>query len=79
MRRADAESSNGCARYGTCGRGGGGGGAAARTVPLAALDGKGVTGTATLTDAGNGQTQVVIYRITCTFHATMSMTVTVRP
>lgn len=39
---------------------GGGGGAAAKTVTLAALNGSGVSGTATLTDAGNGQTQVVI-------------------
>lgn len=40
--------------------GGGGGTAAAKTVSLAAQNGSGVSGTATLTDAGNGQTQVVI-------------------
>lgn len=43
---------------GACG--GGGGGAAAKTVSLASLNGSGVSGTATLSDAGNGQTQVVI-------------------
>ena len=37
-----------------------GGGAAAKNVTLAALNGSGVSGTAVLTDAGNGQTQVVI-------------------
>ena len=39
---------------------GGGGAAATKTVSLATLNGSGVSGTATLTDAGNGQTQVVI-------------------
>lgn len=39
---------------------GGGSGTAAKTVNLAVLNGSGVSGTATLTDAGNGQTQVVI-------------------
>ncbi len=39
---------------------GGGGAAAAKTVSLATLNGSGVSGTATLTDAGSGQTLVVI-------------------
>ncbi|MEO7664228.1 MAG: hypothetical protein ABIV26_03815 [Candidatus Limnocylindrales bacterium] len=38
----------------------GGGGTAAKTVTLATLNGSGVSGTATLTDAGSGQTLVVI-------------------
>jgi len=37
-----------------------GGGASAKTVTLEQVDGSGVTGTATLTDAGGGQTKVVI-------------------
>lgn len=36
------------------------GGASAKTVTLSALNGSGVSGTAVLTDAGSGQTQVVV-------------------
>ena len=43
---------------GACG--GGGGAAAAKSVSLATLNGSGVSGTATLTDAGSVQTLVVI-------------------
>lgn len=42
---------------GACGSGGA---AVAKTVTLATLNGSGVSGTATLTDAGSGQTLVVI-------------------